>query len=189
MRGCRSRTQSIFHRGGGAIHRSCDRRSARRRGRYCRRLQCLLVSYMTLGLALGAPPVLQLHCNAKDHNAQPTPKSVCTSQPKPAGRQTAMRAVLLLCSAALCGAFVAQPSRPRLTKACNADPRNRGNAGSRVSAKYIEYIKLPSTPTPSVRAGRRRPVLRGRPRQRHRLQEGRVGPRDAGRTTRAEGEI
>mmetsp|Transcript_2517 Transcript_2517/g.7206 ORF Transcript_2517/g.7206 Transcript_2517/m.7206 type:complete len:100 (+) Transcript_2517:120-419(+) len=38
-----------------------------------------------------------------------------------------MRAVLLLCSAALCAAFVAQPSRPRLTKAYNADPRERGN--------------------------------------------------------------
>jgi len=40
-----------------------------------------------------------------------------------------MRSVLLLCSAALCGAFVAQPSRPHLTKAYS-DPRQRGNAGN-----------------------------------------------------------
>ena len=52
-----------------------------------------------------------------------------------AGHQTA---VLLICSAALCSGFLAQPSRPRLTKTYNADPRNRGNAGFRVSANTLK---------------------------------------------------
>ena len=38
-------------------------------------------------------------------------------------------AVMLIGSAALCSALVAQPSRPRLTKAYS-DPRQRGNAGN-----------------------------------------------------------
>ena len=136
--------------------------------------QCLT----PLGL-LGAAPLLQQNCNAKDHaRAHTTPKTRHhISRPD----NDACRSAALLCRALR--AFVAQPSRPHLTKAYN-DPRNEATRAPRVSAN----IKLPRRRRRRS-AGRRRPVLRGRPRLRHRLQEGRVGPRDAGRTTRAEGEI
>ena len=108
------------------------------------------------------------------------------------GHQTTMRTVLLLCSAALCAAHLWPSRRGRGSQ--RPTTRTPGNEATWAPESLkIHYDKTarPSTPatTPTVRAGRRRPVLRGRPRQRHRLQEGRVGPRDAGRTTRAEGEI
>ena len=94
-------------------------------------------------------------------------------------------AATLLCCQRICGPAVEAEPHKDLQR---GPPQQRQRGLPRL-CKYTENIKLPSTPTPSVRAGRRRPVLRGRPRQRHRLQEGRVGPRDAGRTTRAEGKI
>ena len=170
-------------RGEAALARRADHNAGGR--------QCLLVSYIPLGFSSEPRPVLRQNCNAKDHarahNSQNTsrPHIACLLPPD----NDACRSATMLCGALrrICGPAVEAEAHKGLQR---GPPQQRQRGPPRL-CKYTENIKLPSTPAPatSVRAGRRRPVLRGRPRQRHRLQEGRVGPRDAGRTTRAEGKI
>ena len=164
-------------RGEAALARRADHNAGGR--------QCLLVSYIPLGFSSEPRPVLRQNCNAKDHARAHNSQN--TSRPHIEKPVAPRQRCVPFCYYAL------RRSAPHLW------PSRRGRGSQRPTTRTpaieatrasasLQNIKLQST-TPTVRAGRRRPVLRGRPRQRHRLQEGRVGPRDAGRTTRAEGEI
>ena len=84
------------------------------------------------------PCFAAIDCNAKPRNKARDSWDRLDHVAEACRPPKTMRAALLLSSVALCSAFVAQPSRPRLTKAYNADPRNRGNAGFRVSANTLK---------------------------------------------------